>query len=92
AALALNKVLSRLYWDNGPIPVPGLYDSVRPLTDKERAAFRKLPWSEEKFRGGVGLVPGARMACETGAGVYETTWRRPAVTVIAQEASSIKGA
>jgi acetylornithine deacetylase/succinyl-diaminopimelate desuccinylase-like protein len=92
AALALNKVLSKLYWDHGPIPVPGLYDSVRLLTDKERATFGKLPWNEDKVRGEVGVLPQAEMACETGATFYETTWRRPAVTVIAQEASSIKGA
>lgn len=92
AALALNKVLAKLYWDNGPIPVPGLYDSVRKLTDKERAAFGKLPWSDDKFRKEVGVLPGARFANEAGTTMYETTWRKPAVTVIAQEASSIKGA
>jgi acetylornithine deacetylase/succinyl-diaminopimelate desuccinylase-like protein len=92
AALALNKVLSKLYWDNGPLPVPGLYDKVRPLTEKERAAFRRLPWDEAKFRREVGVVPSARFATETGLSMYEQTWRRPAVTVIAQEASSLKGA
>jgi acetylornithine deacetylase/succinyl-diaminopimelate desuccinylase-like protein len=92
AALALNKVLSKLYWDNGPIPIPGLYDKVRPLTDKERQAFQKLPWNEAKFREEVGLVSTARFATEQGFTHYEQTWRRPAVTVIAQEASSIKGA
>ena len=92
AALALNKVLSRLYWENGPIPVPGFYDSVRVLTDKEKAAFRKLPWTEAKLRDEVGVLPQAHFANETGMTFYETTWRRPSVTVIAQEASSIKGA
>jgi acetylornithine deacetylase/succinyl-diaminopimelate desuccinylase-like protein len=92
AALALNKVLSKLYWGNGPVPVPGFYDAVRPLTDKERQAFRKLPWDDAKFRKEVGVVPSARYAIEEGLTCYEQTWRRPAVTVIAQEASSIKGA
>lgn len=92
AALALNKVLSKLYWENGPIPVPGFYDSVRVLTDKEKATFRKLPWSEDKFRHEVGVVPSVKFANEHGMTTYETTWRRPSVTVIAQEASSIKGA
>lgn len=92
AALALNKVLSKLYWENGPIPVPGFYDSVRVLTDKEKATFRKLPWSEDKFRHEVGVVPSAWFANETGMTTYETTWRRPSVTVIAQEASNIKQA
>ncbi|MFO0847557.1 MAG: M20/M25/M40 family metallo-hydrolase [Gemmataceae bacterium] len=92
AALALNRVLGKLYWGNGPVPVPGLYDSVRPLTDKEKAAFKKLPWDDAKFRHEIGVVPSARYALEDGLGVYEQTWRRPAVTVIAQEASSLKGA
>lgn len=92
AALALNKVLAKLYWGNGKLPVPGFYDKVRPLTDKERAAVRKLPWDDAKFRTEVGVVPGAKYAMEDGLSMYEQTWRRPAVTVIAQEASSLKGA
>lgn len=92
AAIALNAVLGRLYWGNGKLPVPGLYDVVRPLTDKERAAFRKLPWDDAKFRKEIGVVPSARYAVEEGSNVYEQTWRRPAMTVIAQEASSLKGA
>jgi acetylornithine deacetylase/succinyl-diaminopimelate desuccinylase-like protein len=92
AAIALNHILGRLYWDNGPLPIPGFYDQVRVLTDKERQAFRKLPFDGDKFRREIGLVPSARFAMEQGYNEYEQTWRRPAVTVIAQEASSIKGA
>ena len=92
AALALNVVLSKLYWGNGPLKIPGYYDSVRVLTEKERAAFRKLPWDDAKFRDEIGVLPGAKFAMEEGYGVYESTWRRPSVTVIAQEASSLKGA
>lgn len=92
AALALNVVLSKLFAPNAPLPVPGLYDSVRPTTDKEKSAFRKLPWDDAKFRKELGVLPGAKFAMEDGLGVYEQTWRRPSATVIAQEASSIKGA
>lgn len=92
AAIALNHILGRLYWDNDRLPIPGLYDSVRPLTEKERAAIARLPLDEAKFRQEFGVVPTARLACEKGYNCYEQTWRRPAVTVIAQEASSIKGA
>lgn len=92
AALALNVVLSKLFAPNAPLPVPGLYDSVRPTTDKEKAAFRKLPWDDAKFRKELGVLPGAKFAMEDGLSVYEQTWRRPSTTVIAQEASSIKGA
>lgn len=92
AAIALNAILGRLYWDNGPLPIPGFYDQVRPLSDKEKAAFNKLPFDGEQFRQAIGMVPGARYAMEKGFNEYAQTWRRPAVTVIAQEASSIKGA
>lgn len=92
AALALNVILARLFWGNGPLDIPAFYESVRGLTDKERAAFRKLPWDDAKFRTEIGVLPGAKFAMETGNSVYETTWRRPSCTVIAQEASSIKGA
>lgn len=92
AAIALNVVLSRLFWDNGPLPIPGYYDKVRPLTEKERAAVRKLPGDEAKWRHDSRTVAGARLTMETGLTPFEQTWRRPAVTVIAQEASSIKSA
>jgi len=92
AALALNVVLAKLYWNNGPLPIPGYYKSVRALTEKERTDFRNLPWSEEQLRHELGVLPNVRMSTETGFHPYEQAWRRPAVTVIAQEASSIKGA
>lgn len=92
AAIALNSILGRLYWENGKLPIPGIYDQVRPLTDKERAAFKALPFDESKLRHDLGVLNGVKLACETGSTVYEQTWRKPAVTVIAQEASTIKGA
>src|SRR5262249_46485286 len=92
AALALNVILSRLHWGQGPLPIPHYYDKVRPLTDAERRTFRSLPGDEAKWRQDMGLLPGVSFATETGFHAHEQTWRRPAVTVIAQEASSIKGA
>ena len=92
AAIALNAILGRLYWDNGPLPIPGFYEQVRPLTDAERAGFDKLPFDGAEFRRAIGTVPNARFATEKGYSEYAQAWRRPAVTVIAQEASSIKGA
>jgi acetylornithine deacetylase/succinyl-diaminopimelate desuccinylase-like protein len=92
AALALNVILSRLYWDNGKLPIPHYYDSVRPLTEKERQSFRALPGDEAKWRRDLKVLPGVRFATEAGTHPFEQTWRKPAVTVIALEASSIKGA
>jgi acetylornithine deacetylase/succinyl-diaminopimelate desuccinylase-like protein len=92
AALALNVILSRLYWKNGKIPIPGFYDKVRKLTGPERRACRKLPGDEASWRRDMGVLDGVSFALEGKTHPYEQTWRRPAVTVIAQEASSIKGA
>jgi acetylornithine deacetylase/succinyl-diaminopimelate desuccinylase-like protein len=92
AALALNVVLARLYWKNAKIPVPGLYDQVRPMTTRERRALKKLPGDEAKWREDYGILPGVQFATQKRTHPYEQTWRKPAVTIIAQEASSIKGA
>jgi acetylornithine deacetylase/succinyl-diaminopimelate desuccinylase-like protein len=92
AAIALNVILSRLYWKNGPLPVPSLYDKVRPMNALERKSMAALPGDEKKWRHEMGVLDGVRFATQEGLHVYEQTWRKPAVTVIAQEASSIKGA
>lgn len=92
AAIALNTILARLFWNHGPLPIPGYYDSVRKLTDKERKNFRSLPFDDVGWRKNLGIPDGVRAANETGLHFYEQTWRNPAITVIAQEASSLKGA
>ena len=92
AALALDVILSRLYWKNGRVPIPHFYDKVRPLTDAERKAVRALPGGEETWRSDCGVLPGVRLALQEGVDPNEQTWRLPAVTIIAQEASSIKNA
>jgi acetylornithine deacetylase/succinyl-diaminopimelate desuccinylase-like protein len=92
AALALNTILARLYWKHGKIPIPGLYKKVRKLTSKEKRAFRKLPGDAKGWRRDLGVLEGVKFALKKGTHPYEQTWRLPAVTVIAQEASSIKSA
>src|SRR4029077_14041838 len=91
-AIALNVVLSRLYGKNGKLPIRGFYDKVRKLTGPERRAFRKLPGDDASWRRDLGVLEGVQFATENKTHPYEQTWRRPAITVIAQEASSIKGA
>jgi acetylornithine deacetylase/succinyl-diaminopimelate desuccinylase-like protein len=92
AAIALNVILSRLFWNNGPLPIPHYYDRVRPMTAAERTAMTKLPSEDAKWRDNLGIPPQVRFATEGKTHIYEQTWRKPAVTVIAQEASSIKSA
>jgi acetylornithine deacetylase/succinyl-diaminopimelate desuccinylase-like protein len=92
AALALNVILSRLYWGDGKIPIPNFYKKVRKLTAKEQRAFRKLPGNDKTWREDMGVQKGVKFALKKGVHPYEQTWRYPSATVIAQEASSIKGA
>lgn len=92
AALALNVILSRLYWGNGSIPVPRFYDKVRPLTEQERTAIRRLPYDEASVRADMGVLPNGSLAIQQGFTAFEQAWRRPCVTVIAQEASSLRQA
>jgi acetylornithine deacetylase/succinyl-diaminopimelate desuccinylase-like protein len=92
SALALNVLLSRLYWNHSKLPIPHFYDKVRPMTAAERKALSKLPADESKWRREVGIPSEVEFATERNCSVYEQTWRKPAVTIIAQEASSIKSA
>ncbi len=91
SAIALSQILGRLYWANGELPIPGFYDDVRPVTEAERTVFNTLS-DEDKLREQLGVLPGVKMAFEPGRSFYEQTSRRPAVTVIAVEASSLKQA
>jgi acetylornithine deacetylase/succinyl-diaminopimelate desuccinylase-like protein len=92
AALALDVILARLYWKNGKLPIPGYYKRVRNMTAGERKSLKRLPLNMAKFRKDIGILPGVSDALEKGVHPYEQTWRKPAITIIAQEASSIKGA
>lgn len=92
AALALNVILARLYWNHKKLPIPGFYDKVRKLTGSEKRAFRKLPGDEAKWRSDNGILDGVELALETNTHPHEATWRKPSITIIAQEASTIKGA
>jgi acetylornithine deacetylase/succinyl-diaminopimelate desuccinylase-like protein len=92
AAIALNVILSRLYWKNGKLPIPGYYKRVRAMNRLERESMAALPGDEAKWRHELGVLNGVRFATQKKVHPYEQTWRYPAITVIAQEASSIKSA
>ena len=92
AVIALNVILSRLYSKNGRIPIPGFYDKVRKVTQKERNAFKRLPGDDEAYRRDLGVLPGVEFASIKKVHPREQTWRFPSATIIAEEASSIKGA
>src|SRR3954471_21498302 len=48
-ANALCQLLAQLKDKNGRIQVPGFYDEVIPLTEREREEFRSLPQTDDEF-------------------------------------------
>jgi cysteinylglycine-S-conjugate dipeptidase len=88
---AMAKVLATLSDDTGAPAIPGLFDDVRAPTKSEREALAKLPYDAGKFRSDGGLLDGVQEVGEKGFGAYEKMWLRPSVTVIALEASPLKG-
>jgi acetylornithine deacetylase/succinyl-diaminopimelate desuccinylase-like protein len=88
---AMAKMLASLTDETGRIAIPGIYDQVADATPVEREALKKLPFDEAKFRSDAGMDPGLKLVGESGFSAYEKMWLRPTVTVIALEASPIKG-
>ena len=75
---ALATILASLKGPDGRIRIPHFYDDVRPLEDWERAEFAKLPFSEDEFRGALGV---ASLDGEAGYTTLERKWARPTCDV-----------
>lgn len=54
-ALALVEILGKLYNPDNTIAVPGFYDDVVPLTDKERAMVARTDLSEAQYKQSTGV-------------------------------------
>ena len=77
-AFVLAQVLAHTKDRAGRVKIPGFYDAVRPLTEAERAEWKKLPFNEMKYRKEIGapLLTG-----EKGYTVFERVWGRPTFEV-----------
>lgn len=71
---ALAEIIAQLHDNNGRVNIPGFYKDVRPLTKKERDAFRKLPWSDKKYAHELGVK---QLYGEKGFSTLERVWARP---------------
>lgn len=78
AGNVLVELISSLVGPDGRIQVPGFYDDVEPMTDRERQLLSELPLTEEKFFGDLG-VDGGRG--EEGYTALERRWARPSCDV-----------
>ena len=77
-ANALCGFVAGLHGPDGRVDLPGFYADVVPLTEVERATWRKLPFSEADFAAGVGLPEGTG---EAGYSSLERKWARPTCDV-----------
>ena len=70
----LCRMLAALVDEQGRIRIPGFYDDVVPLTERERQAFAALPFDEAAFMQQLG-VDG--LFGEAGFTTLERRWARP---------------
>jgi succinyl-diaminopimelate desuccinylase len=73
-ANALVELLAALKDKDGRVQVPGFYDEVVPLTDRERDGYRKLPLTDAEFMEPRGVTG---MSGEVGYTSLERRWARP---------------
>ncbi len=76
----LVKVLAQLWDADRRVTIPGFYDSVRPISSDERAAWKKLPFSATDTLKQIGLPPEADIG-ETGFSAMEREWARPTAEI-----------
>jgi acetylornithine deacetylase/succinyl-diaminopimelate desuccinylase-like protein len=72
--IALSKMLAALIDSKGRIQVPGFYDDVVPLSERERKQFASLPFSEPAFMEQLGVTG---LTGEEGYTTLERRWARP---------------
>ncbi len=75
---ALARIIAELKGPDGRIRVPGFYDDVVELSERDRKALAKLPFDEEAYRESIG-VPA--LAGEQGYTVLERLGARPTLDV-----------
>jgi acetylornithine deacetylase/succinyl-diaminopimelate desuccinylase-like protein len=71
---ALAEIIAQLHDRKGRVAIPGFYKDVLPLTKKERAAYRKLPFSEKEYARELGVK---KLYGEKGFSTLERVWARP---------------
>ena len=73
-ANALSRMLAALINERGKIQIPGFYDDVIPISQRERAQFSMLPFDEKQYCTQLGV---ADVSGEAGYSTLERRWARP---------------
>ncbi len=77
-ANALTKMLGALVDERGRVMIPGFYDDVAALTDRERKEFASLPFDEAAFKQQLAVD---QLAGEEGFTTLERRWARPTLDI-----------
>lgn len=77
-ANALAAMLAALKDERGRVQVPGFYDDVVPLTDREREEFQSLPFNDAQFMEQMGV---SGLSGEAGYSTLERRWARPSCDI-----------
>jgi acetylornithine deacetylase/succinyl-diaminopimelate desuccinylase-like protein len=71
---ALTEMLGKLMTDDGRIAVPGFYDDVVPLSERERSSMAELGFSDVEYKSEMGV---SDLFGEAGFSTLERRWGRP---------------
>jgi acetylornithine deacetylase/succinyl-diaminopimelate desuccinylase-like protein len=77
--MAIAEILCALKDREGHIKIPGFYDRVIPPSQKERAAWARLPFDEKEYT--VTEMGARELVGEPEVGLFERVWARPTVEV-----------
>ena len=77
-ATSVARILAGMIDRRGKVQIPGFYDDVVPLTDRERQQFAELPFSEAEYFAEVGVKEAFG---EEGYTALERRWARPTFDV-----------
>ena len=75
---ALAQIINSLKDSDGRILIPGFYDDVVPMSNREREELSRLPFDQERFRREVGAP---ELFGERGYGTLERIWARPTLEI-----------
>ncbi|NEK57294.1 M20 family dipeptidase [Geodermatophilus sabuli] len=76
---AMATLIASLHDAQGRVTLPGFYDAVRPLTDRERELMRRVPFDESAWL--AGPAASRTTAGETGYSTLERIGARPTAEV-----------
>ena len=74
----LCEMMAQLHDKKGRVAIPGFYKDVQPLSKKERAQFKRLPFKDKNFQKTTGV---RKLVGEKGFSTIERIWARPTLDI-----------